>query len=117
MIQYHQHIKCDYLCLYPKGWKTIDKNVLPSIILYDYNTEYDLSRKEFDELCNFKDEGIKLFIVSGVKYNIYIHSSGNNKQILNPEDLVNNVHIVRKEELNSFLDNIDNYNEYKVYNI
>lgn len=109
---------CQFLCLYPSGWKIENKVVLPSPIHYSDEVYKNRSRDKFDAFCKYEYKNYtKVYLISGVKDAIFFHPCGDDKKAINPEDIVNGVHIVSKKNIREYLKYKDNYQEYKEYTI
>ena len=52
VIVLNKKVKCDYICLYPNGWKIENKLVLPSPIHYEESYISDITRDDFDDLVD-----------------------------------------------------------------
>ena len=92
-------------------------SVIPSAIHYEVKSYDTIPRDEFDSFVKMECDYLKILLIKGVKYDIFIHPNGKVKTRINPEDEVNGIHIVKEEDLDSFLENKDNYREWNKYKI
>lgn len=113
----YEKIQCDFVCLYPNGWKVENKLVLPSTIHFEDSFINDKSRESFDKLVDYNTDYKKVFIIKGVKNDILIHANGQKKELIHPEDEVNGVHIMKFEDFEKYLKYKDDFTERKVYKI
>ena len=107
-----------YLCLYPNEWKSERIILIPAFVLSKEAIYKSDNRNKFDEFVKFECPGYeKVYLISGVKNEIYIHPEGMHKIHINIEDLVNDVHIIKESELKEFLLYKDKYKEKNYYEI
>ena len=115
--------KCNYLCLYPSCWKLEYKSVLPSVIHFENSSTIDIDNDDLLEYINLDSDYEKILLISGVKNDIFIHVNGKSKKLLHPEDKVNGIHIMKKEEYKDYINNKyinnnnDKYFDIEEYNI
>ncbi|MBQ7276557.1 MAG: hypothetical protein IJS58_04830 [Bacilli bacterium] len=115
--------KCNYLCLYPSYWKLEYKSVLPSAIHFEISNTIDIDNDDLLEYINLDSDYEKILLISGVKNDIFIHVNGKSKKLLHPEDKVNGIHIMKKEEYKDYINNKyinknnDKYFDIEEYNI
>ena len=115
--------KCNYLCLYPSCWKLEYKSVLPSVIHFENSSTIDIDNDDLLEYINLDSDYEKILLISGVKNDIFIHVNGKAKKLLHPEDKVNGIHIMKKEEYKDYINNKyinnnnDKYFDIEEYNI
>lgn len=104
------------LCLYPGVWKIENRGVMPSHIHYEMSMINEYKSKGYDKLIDIKEDVIKILVLDEI-FEVTIHPNGSSKKILLPEDLVNNIHIVRQDEFNTYIKYIDEYKEFTKYKI
>lgn len=107
----------DYCCLYPEGFKLENTSVMPSVIHYENKSYIDIPRDEFDSFVKMKTDYLKVFLVKGIKYDLFIHQNGKKKEVIHPEDEINGIHIVREYDLDNYIKNIELYKDRKEYKI
>lgn len=112
-----EKVWCDFVCLYPEGWKIENKVVMPSAIHFEESFYIDISRESFDSLASFDTKYTRILILKGVKKDIFIHINGGKKELLHPEDEVNGIHIMKDRDLDIFLKYKNDYIEKKNYQI
>ena len=117
VVIYKVKMYCDYLCLYPESIKMENTSVMQSVVHYENKSYNSIPREEFDSFVKMESDYLKIFLVKGVKHDIFIHPNGKVKTLINPEDEVNGVHILKEEELDNFINNIGYYKEKNNYNI
>ena len=117
IVTYKIKIYGDYLCLYPNGFKLENTSVMPSVVHYENKSYVDIPREEFDSFVRMKTEYLKIFVVKGIKYDLFIHQNGKKKEVIQPEDEINGVHIIKEYDLNNYLNNIELYKEKNIYKI
>ncbi len=109
---------CDYLCLYPGLWKLEIKFLLPGPINHQEDFFIDKMNEKFKVFSEFEfNDYIKIYLVKGIKKDIFIHQNGKHRSNVMPEDIVNNVHIIKKEDFDTFIKNKNNYKEIVNYQI
>ena len=118
VILYNAHYSGYFLCLYPDGFKIEKKVFVPSFIL-NHDTIYKMcDRVEFDKLANFNYPGYeKVYLLNGIKKDIYVHPNGMVKTHINMEDTINGVHIIKSEDLDEYLKYKDYYKERNEFTI
>lgn len=112
-----EKVCCDFVCLYPKGWKIENKVVMPSVIHFEESFYIDISRESFDYFASFDTKYTRILILKGVKKDIFIHTNGGKKELLHPEDEVNGIHIMKDKDVDIFLKYKNDYTEKKTYQI
>ena len=117
VVIYKVKMHCDFICFYPNEIRIENTSVIPSAIHYEVKSYNSIPRDEFDSFVKVESDYLKILLIKGVKYDIFIHPNGKVKTRINPEDVVNGIHIVKEEELDSFLVNKDNYREWNNYKI
>ena len=106
VIIYKIKVYCDNFCLCPDRIIIENISALSSSNARQKKTNHIIPRDEFDSFVKMESDYLKIFLVSGVKHNIYINDM-EKVNIINPEDDVNGVHIIKEEELDNYLENID----------
>ena len=117
IVTYKIKIYGDYLCLYPNGFKLENTSVMPSVVHYENKLYVDIPRDEFDSFVRMKTEYLKIFVVKGIKYDLFIHQNGKKKEVIQPEDEINGVHIIKEDDLNNYLNNLELCKEKNIYKI
>ena len=78
---------------------------------------------QYADYINLDSDYEKILLISGVKNDIFIHVNGKSKKLLHPEDKVNGIHIMKKEEYKDYINNKyinknnDKYFDIEEYNI
>ncbi len=117
VIVLNKKVKCDYICLYPNGWKIENKLVLPSPIHYEESYISDITRDDFDSFSLFDTSFTKVYLFKGVKNDIFIHLNNKDKIKINPEDKVNGIHLIKEKDLESYIKYINDYKDINNYKI
>ena len=117
VVIYKVKMYCDYLCLYPDSIRMENTSVMPSVVHFENKSYNSIPRDEFDSFEKIESNYLKIFLVKGVKRDIFIHPNGKAKTLINPEDEVNGIHIIKEEELDNFIKNIGYYKEKYIYKI
>lgn len=90
---------------------------MPSVIHVEESLYVNKSRESFDYLSSFDTKYTKILILKGVTKDIYIHINGRKKELLKPEDEVNGIHIMKQEDLKTYLKYKNDYIEKNTYKI
>ena len=97
-----EKVFADELCIYPNEWKIENRKVFPSVIHYETSNINNYYSKGFEKLRKLNDEYIKVLVLEEVK-RLSIHANGRKKEILLPENMVDNIHIILKEEFDNYM--------------
>lgn len=97
-------------------WEVNNSYVFPSIVKYIYKTHYKLKPNTFNKLINENINLIKVLVIKGRNIDIKIECDGK-KQSLENGEVVNGIHIVEANELDSFLNEYNFYDQVKEYKL
>lgn len=101
-----------YLCLYPDKWESERVILFPSLVIKKENIYKTDDRTRFDEFVKYNYPGYeKVYLINGVKNEIYVSDMNKRKTHVNIEDLVNGVHLIKEQDFDEFLLYKDKYKE------
>ena len=106
-----------HIIIYPEGFKLENTSIMPSIIHYENKSYIDIPIDEFDSFVKMKTDYLKVFLVKGIKYDLFIHQNCKKKEVIHPEDEINGIHIVKDDDLENYIKNIELYKDRKEYKI
>jgi len=104
------------LCIYPNIWKYENRVTLPSVIHHEESFISDYNSIGFSKLKKIDDKYLKILAIKDLD-KLTIHINGMNKCIINPEDSVNDIHIILYKDLDNYLKYCNDFVEYKKYKI
>lgn len=113
---YIEDISSKELCVYPKVWKVENRYVLPSVIHHEEGFIKEYISKGFDKLKDINDEYIKVLVLKNLDV-LTIHANGRKKEILLPENTVNNIHIMLEKDFDNYIKFCNDYKDSISYKI
>jgi len=94
-------------------WRIFNTITLPSEIHYEINTTSNFFPSAYDKLLKLNTNKIKILLLTGKRSTAFIHQSHIDLRLINPEDLVNGIHIVH---INDFFKYINDYSLFTEFN-
>ena len=118
VIIYDDYFNGKYLCLYPGEWKEEKIILVPSFVFNKESIFKSISRVDFDEFVKFTYEDYeKIYLIHGIKKEVYVHPEGMSKTHVNVEDEVNGVHLIKEDDLDGYLLYQGKYKEINKFKI
>lgn len=111
-----EKVYADELCIYPKEWKVEHKGVFPSPIHYETSKINSYISKGFEKLNELENNYTKILVLDEIK-RLSIHVNGGKKEILLPENTVNDIHIIINRELDNYMKYCNDYKDIIKYSI
>jgi hypothetical protein len=85
----------------------------PSEVHIEIDSRSHILPKGYKDLLALTDEMVKILAVKGKNVALYRHVPGEMKNIMNPEDNVNGIHVILENEIENFLNFYGSYDEDK----